>query len=205
MRTHTGKLRFVNCTRGNANTVLSCCDGKGDLMKATTTRILLSAATLALLTSSSAMALPDQEVRWEGFVGNIRTGATGKVGSGTGAVNAAGAPWVATGGNARVDLGSGELRFRIAGLVLADTNAVGTTANIPTVVGTLVCDTDGSAGGGNSVLVSTPQVPLTPRGEADFNGSLGPLPIACGDEPDIAFLVRATTGVYFAAGIVRVP
>jgi hypothetical protein len=174
-------------------------------MKATTTRILLSAATLALLTVSTAMAMPDQEVRWEAFVGNIRTGATGKVGSGTGAVNAAGAPWVATGGNARVDLASGEVRFRITGLVLADGNAVGTTANIPEVVGTLVCDTDGSAGGGNSVLVSTPQVPLTLQGEADFNGSLGPLPIACEDEPDIAFLVRATTGVYFAAGIVRVP
>ena len=174
-------------------------------MKVTRTRILLSAATLALLSGSSAIALSDQEVRWEAFVGNIRTGAAGAVGSGTGAVNAAGAPWVATGGKARVDLASGQLHFKISGLVLADTNAIGTPANNPHVVGTLVCDTDGSAGGGNSVLVSTPQVPLSPQGEADFNGDLGPLPSVCASEPDIAFLVRSVTGVYFAAAIVREP
>ena len=68
-------------------------------------------------------------------------------------------------------------------------------------MGTLVCDTNGSAGGGNSVLVSTPLVPLSPQGEADFNGDLGPLPAACMSEPDIAFLVRSVTGVYFAAAI----
>jgi hypothetical protein len=72
-------------------------------------------------------------------------------------------------------------------------------------MGTLVCDTDGSAGGGNSVLVSTPHVFLSPQGEADFDGDLGPLPAACVSEPDIAFLVRSVTGVYFAAAIVREP
>jgi len=168
-------------------------------------RILLGAATVALLTASTAMAIPDQEVRWESFVGNIRTGATGAVGSGTGAVNAAGAPWVATGGEARVNLASGDLRFRIKGLVLADTIFVGTPGPNPEVVGTLVCDTDGSAGGGNSVLVSTPRVPLSEQGEAEFNGNLGSLPAACVNEPDIAFLVRSVSGVYFAAAIVRDP
>ena len=168
-------------------------------------RILLGAATVALLTASTAMAIPDQEVRWESFVGNIRTGATGAVGSGTGAVNAAGAPWVATGGEARVNLASGDLRFRIKGLVLADTIFVGTPGPNPEVVGTLVCDTDGSAGGGNSVLVSTPAVPLTAQGEARFEGNLGSLPDACVNEPDIAFLVRSVSGVYFAAAIVRDP
>ncbi len=168
-------------------------------------RILLGAATVALLTASTAMAIPDQEVRWESFVGNIRTGATGAVGSGTGAVNAAGAPWVATGGEARVNLASGDLRFRIKGLVLADTIFVGTPGPNPEVVGTLVCDTDGSAGGGNSVLVSTPRVPLSAQEEAEFNGNLDSLPAACVNEPDIAFLVRSVTGVYFAAAIVREP
>jgi hypothetical protein len=174
-------------------------------MKVTKARILLSAATLALLSGSGVMAMSDQEVKWEGFVGNIRTGVAGAVGSGTGAVNAAGAPWVATGGKARVNLGSGQLQFRISGLVLADTVFVGTPGNNPQVMGTLVCDTNGSAGGGNSVLVSTPLVPLSPQGEADFNGDLGPLPAACVSEPDIAFLVRSVTGVYFAAAIVREP
>lgn len=86
----------------------------------------LSAALFTLLLGSSANAIPEQEVRWEGFVGNIRTGATGAVGSGAGMVNAAGRPWVATGGRARVNLMKGELRFEITGLVLADGNSVGT-------------------------------------------------------------------------------
>jgi hypothetical protein len=174
-------------------------------MTATRTWILSSAAALALLPASSARAASDPEVRWEAFVGNIRTGAAGAVGSGTGAVNAAGAPWVATGGNARVDLASGELRFRISGLVLVDTAAAGTPGNNPQVMGTLVCDTDGSAGGGNSVLVATPRVPLSAQGNAEFNGDLFPFPAACVNEPDRAFLIRSTTGVYFAVGIVRVP
>ena len=175
-------------------------------MKVTKARILLSAAALAWLSGSSAMAISDSDVvKWEAFVGNIRTGVAGAVGSGTGAVNAAGAPWVATGGKAHVNLASGQLHFRISGLVLADTIFVGTPGNNPQVMGTLVCDTNGSAGGGNSVLVSTPLIPLSPQGEADFNGDLGPLPAACVTEPDIAFLVRSVTGVYFAAAIVREP
>jgi len=175
-------------------------------MKVAKVRILLSAATLALVSGSSAMAISDGDVvKWEGFVGNIRTGVAGAVGSGTGAVNAAGAPWVATGGKARVNLVSGQLQFRISGLVLADTVFVGTPGNNPQVMGTFVCDTNGSAGSGNSVLVSTPLIPLSPQGEADFNGDLGPLPAACVSEPDIAFLVRSVTGVYFAAAIVREP
>ena len=99
---------------------------KENVMKVTKARVLLSAATLALLTGSSVMAMSDDLVRWEAFVGNIRTGAAGAVGSGTGAVNAAGAPWVATGGKAHVNLATGQLHFKISGLVLADTSAVGT-------------------------------------------------------------------------------
>jgi hypothetical protein len=174
-------------------------------MRLAKTGNFLSVASLVLVIGISAMAITSQEVRWESFVGNIRTGAAGAVGSGTGAVSAAGAPWVATGGDARVDLESGDLRFRIQGLVLADTNFVGTPGPNPDVVGTLVCDTNGSASGGNSVLVSTPPVPLSAQGEAEFKGNLGPLPAVCATEPDIAFLVRSTTGVYFAAGIVRTP
>lgn len=165
----------------------------------------LSAALFTLLLGSSANAIPEQEVRWEGFVGNIRTGATGAVGSGTGMVNAAGRPWVATGGRARVNLMKGELRFEITGLVLADGNSVGTPGTNVQVRGTLVCDTDGSAGLGNSVLVDTPLVPLTAQGDAEFKGNVGPLPAACLNETDIAILVRSVGGSWFAAGIVRMP
>ena len=168
--------------------------------------IVLSAAPLALVIALGATAMSKQEVRWESFVGNIRTGAAGTVGSGTGAVLAAGAPWVVTpDGGARVDLASGELSFQIHGLVLADTNSVGTPGNNPEVFGTLVCDTDGSAGGGNSVLVPTPNVPLSAQGDAQFRGSLGSLPAVCSNEPDIAFLVRSVAGPWFAAAKVRTP
>ena len=80
-------------------------------MKVPKAGFFLCAAPLALVMGLGSLAIPTQEVRWQSFVGNIRTGAAGTVGSGTGAVQAAGAPWVTTGGNARVDLASGELRF----------------------------------------------------------------------------------------------
>ena len=127
-------------------------------MKVTKTWILSSAVALALLPASSTLAAAAEEVRWAAFVGNIRTGAAGAVGSGTGAVNAAGAPWVATGGNARVNLASEDLRFRIEGLVLADTIFVGTPGNNPEVVGTLVCDTDGSVAVRSGAQGSSPVV-----------------------------------------------
>jgi hypothetical protein len=167
--------------------------------------IVLIAAPLALAIGLGAAGTPTQVVRWESFVGNIRAVAAGAVGSGTGAVQPAGAPWVATGGTARVDLATGQLLFQIKGLVLADTSGVGTPGNNPEVVGTLVCDADGSASGGNSVLVSTPKVTLTAQGEAQFSGSLGTLPAVCSSEPDTAFLVRSVAGPWFAAGIVRTP
>jgi hypothetical protein len=175
-------------------------------MRVAKARMLLGGVLLVSLLGSTTIAVAEQDVvRWETLVGNIRTGAAGAVGSGTGAVNAAGAPWVAIGGRARVNLESGQLRFRVRGLVLADGNAVGTPGNNPEVRGTLVCDTDGSAGGGNSVLVLTPLVPLSLQGDAEFTGEVGPLPAECLSEPDIAFLVRSVAGLYFAAGIVRTP
>jgi hypothetical protein len=174
-------------------------------MKLSKKRSRLGLALLGLLLGSKAFANSDSEVRWEAFVGNIRTGVTGAVGSGTGTVNAAGGTWVATGGEARVNLASGRLRFEIEGLVRADGNDVGTPGSNTQVRGTLVCDTNGSAGGGNSTLVETPLVPLSAQGDAEFRGNLGPLPAACLNEPDIAFLVRSTGGNWFAAAIVRKP
>jgi hypothetical protein len=165
--------------------------------------VFSGAALLSVFYGSSAIAVPDREVRWETFVGNIRTGIA--TGSGTGAVNSAGAPWVTTGGRARVDLASGDIRFEITGLVRADGNDVGTPGTNTQVRGTLVCDTNGSAGGGNSVLVPTPLVDLSAQGDAEFAGNVGPLPAACLSETDLAFLIRNPGGSWFAAGIVRIP
>jgi hypothetical protein len=172
-------------------------------MKKTKSIALLTAAILAPLFSSTVIAIPAREVRWDGIVGVIQTGNV--VGSGTGAVAGAGQPWVVTDGRAEVDVSDGDLRFEVEGLVLAGGNSIGTRGTNTQVRGTLVCDTNGSAGGGNSVLVDTPLVALSAQGDARFSGNVGPLPAVCATEPDIAFLIRSTGGNWFAAGIVREP
>ena len=68
--------------------------------------------------------------------------------------------------------------------------------------GTLVCDTNGSAGGGK--LVDTDLVDLDAQGAASFAGNVGPLPVAC-SEPDIAFVIRTAGGSWIAHGAVRRP
>jgi hypothetical protein len=157
-----------------------------------------------LALSSNGMAIPAQVVRWERIVGIIQAGNV--VGSGTGAVTGGGQPWVVTDGRASVDLATGEVRFDIEGLVLAGGNSIGTRGTIAQVRGTLVCDTNGSAGSGNSVLVNTELVDLSLQGDATLQkGNIGPLPGVCLTEPDIAFLIRNSGGAWLAAGVVRVP
>jgi hypothetical protein len=91
--------------------------------------------------------------------------------------------------------------FDVEGLVLAAGNSIGTRGTVAQVKGTLVCDTDGSASGQNSVLVDTPPVALDEQGAAHFSGTLS-LPVVCATEPDIAFLVRTTTGRWIGNGTV---
>ena len=71
---------------------------------------------------------------------------------------------------------------------------------ITQVMGTLVCDTNASAGA--PVLVDTPLVTLSEDGDASFHGSVGALPAACTSEPDMAFLVRIAAGRWIANGAV---
>jgi hypothetical protein len=131
-------------------------------------------------------------------------------GSGTGAVPGGLLPWVTSEGVARVNLDTGQIQFVVKGLVLAGGNPIGTRADITAVRGTLVCDTNGSAGGGNSTLVQSAAVPLSLDGDAHFSGSLGSLPALCSSEPDLAFLIRiaevngvAVNGPWIAFGAVR--
>jgi hypothetical protein len=158
-------------------------------------------ATLALATGSAVADM----VHWRQIVGIIQGSAI--VGSGSGQVLGAPGPWSARGGDAHVDLSDGRMRFSVRGLVLAASNGIGTTGPISQVKGTLVCDTDGSAGGGNSVIVESAAVPLSSTGNATFAGGVGDLPSACTDEPDIAFLVRGVGGPEFwlGNGAIRVP
>ena len=89
------------------------------------------------------------------------------------------------------------------GFVLAGGNAIGTPDNVTMVKGTLVCDTTGTANG-NSALVDTPLVPLSAKGDARFRGDIGPLPFACVNEPNLAFLIRTAGGAWIANGAIRV-
>ncbi len=162
---------------------------------------LIRAVSLSIVTSviflgpSIAHA---QEVQWEHIIGIQESGDL--VGSGTGQVTG-GAPWETRDGGARVNLQNGDVRFSVRGLVLAVGSSgssvtgldIGTSAGVTQVKGTFVCDVDGSAGGGNSVLVDTSAVPLSAQGDAKFKGNVGALPAVCSSEHDLAFLLRIVT------------
>jgi hypothetical protein len=168
-----------------------------------------SLGALLLLVVVTASGGEDPVVRWRQIVGIIQPGNV--VGSGTGAVHGGMLPWnPETTGVARVNLATGEIQFLVKGLVLAAGNSVGTRADITAVRGTLVCDTNGNASGGNSTVVQTPAVPLSSDGDAHFSGSVGALPAVCGSEPDLAFLIRVAevagnpvNGPWIASGLVR--
>jgi len=159
------------------------------------TRLLLSSVAIAAAaTSLPALADRDNTVRWETIIGIIQAGNV------VAGVAGGGQPWSTLGGNASVNLTNGKVDFEVRGLVLAGGNAIGTPATITQVKGTLVCDTNGSAGG--PVLVDTPLVTLSEEGDARFHGSVGALPAACTAEPDMAFLVRIGAGRWIANGAV---
>ena len=177
--------------------------------------------TLPWLSGLSTGTAQAGAVKWERIVGIVQAGdvvGSGATQAGSGAGSALGAaPWVTTGGEAQVKLEAGKVKFDVEGLVLAVGSSgifaglpIGTPGPVTQVKGTLVCDLDGSAGGGNSTLVDTPAVNLSAQGDAAFNGNVGPLPAACLNEPDIAFLIRivepsAFLGRWIAFGAVRIP
>ena len=151
--------------------------------------IVSALAVGAAVIGQNASADPADNLHWQSVIGIAQ--ANNIVGSGTGAVTGAPGAWSALDGHVNVELDKGKIDFHVHGLVLANGNAIGTPGAVSQVKGTLVCDTDGSASGGNSVLVDTPIVSLGDQGDAQFDGSLGPLPAVCSGEPDIAFLIRA--------------
>jgi hypothetical protein len=161
-----------------------------------------------LVASVLTVRAADPVVQWREIVGIIQP--VNVVGSGTGAVVGGFLPWVTTGGVARANLETGRIEFVVKGLVLAGGNPIGTRGDITAVRATLVCDTNGSAGGGNSTLVQTAAVPLSLDGAAHFSRDIGSLPAACTNETDLAFLIRiaevngvAVNGPWIAFGAVR--
>src|SRR5437763_8334521 len=151
--------------------------------------VFLTVSVIAFMAASAAA----QTASWRQVVGIILAGNV--VGSGTGAVPGGFLPWTTTGGAARVNLQNGEIKCSVRGLVFAAGApgiTIGTPGPITGVKGMLVCDVDGSASGGNSVLVETPSVRLSSTGDAAFSGKVGPLPAVCSSERDLAFLIRAS-------------
>ena len=155
-------------------------------------RALLGVAAASLLTTTvSARADDDGSVvHWKSVIGIIQAGNL------VGNIAGGGQPWSTTGGEAGVNLRSGELGFRVRGLVLAGGNTIGTPGAINQVKGTLICDA-----GATNVTVDTPLVPLSATGDASFSGNLS-IPATCSPS-NIAFLVRIAAGRWIANGAVR--
>jgi len=154
----------------------------------------------AAVIGQTAVAGASNTAHWQSVIGILQAGNV--VGTGSGAVTGGAAPWSVRSGHADVNLETGEIEFVVHGLVLAGGNSIGTPGSIVQVKGTLVCDTDGSASGQNSVLVDTPLVDLDDQGDARFDGSVGSLPPACTSEPDVAFVIRVGAGRWIANGTV---
>ena len=163
----------------------------------------LIVSVLALGTAfigQSASADPGDSLHWKSIIGILAPGNV--VGTGSAKVTGAPGPWSAQGGSVNVDPDKGKVDFSVRGLVLAAGNSIGTPGSVVQVKGTLVCDTNGSAG--DSVVIETPPVDLDEDGDADFHGNVGALPPVCTTQPDVAFLIRTTSGagVWIANGTV---
>ncbi len=163
--------------------------------------LIVSGLALGLAAiGQNASADPVDTLRWQSVIGIIQGGNV--VGTGTGAVTGVPGPWSALGGSVKVDLDKGQVSFSTNGLVFAAGNTIGTTGTVLQVKGTLVCDTDGSASGGNSFVRDTPLVDLDDQGDAHFSGNVGALPAVCATEPDVAFLIRTASGRWIGNGTV---
>jgi hypothetical protein len=145
-------------------------------------KMWLRAVVATSVLAATQASANDETLKWQTVVGIIQAGNV------VAGIAGGGLPWSTLGGNAFVNLGSGRVHFRVDGLVLAGGNAIGTPGPITEVKGTLVCDTDGDAGG--PLIIDTQTVPLNEEGDAHFDGELGTLPGACSTEPDVAFLIR---------------
>jgi hypothetical protein len=152
---------------------------------------VFGATAVAFLMLSIAAPAKADSVRWRTIVGIIQAGNL------VGGIQGGGQPWTTLGGRARVDLGSGRLDFDVQGLVLAGSDAIGTPGAVNMVKGTLVC-----FGTTPPQTFNTPLVPLSPQGDADFSGPIGPIPTTC-TPTNVAFLVRIAADRWIANGAVR--
>jgi hypothetical protein len=146
-------------------------------------------------------------VRWRRIAGVITapnvdnpvTGAAGANGAPS-TINAGTLPWTTNGGRARVDLSTGAVFFEVQGLVLNGGDFSGTLPpQFPNVVGTLVCH---DAANKTTAVIDTPDLPLSPAGNAEFSGTLSGMPPSCMN-PLFLIRVPAFGGKWIATGAGR--
>jgi hypothetical protein len=142
--------------------------------------------------SPAAAQTAAQTVKWRTVIGIIQAGNV------VAGIPGGGQPWSTLGGEASVNLSTGRVEFEVRGLVLAGGDAIGSPGATNQVKGTLVCVT-----GVTPTVIDTPLVPLNVRGDAEFDGSVGPFPTTC-TPTNIVFLVRIGANRWIANGAVRI-
>jgi len=166
-------------------------------------KILTTSAVGALLLV--AIASPSQAddsgfVRWKKIIGVAQAGNVVGIQN---TIMGGGQPWSTLGGEVEVSLSDGGVEFDVRGLVLAGGNSIGTPGPVTNVVGTLLC---GLMAGETTAVISTPAVPLSAQGNAEFSGSFSSSTTGC-SATDVAFLLvaNAAGGPWIGNGAVRVP
>jgi hypothetical protein len=146
---------------------------------------------LSLTLCAGAFAQTDTVVRWRGIEGVITApGVDNPVSQ----IHSGALPWTTKGGNARINLDTGEGSFEVEGLVLNGGSASGTTGPVTAVVGTLVCNPGGTAG--SEAAIDTPATNLSADGDAELSFKIN-VPPAC-NKP--VFLIRVPAGRWIATG-----
>ncbi len=169
---------------------------------------LLLALFVVSLGSTTAQA-DSKKVKWQRLEGVIVPGTAflGPLNGVADVILGASFSWTVERGRAMANLRTSQVMFDVKGLVLAveipTIAAIGTPSPVFSMVkGTVVCDSLGTP-----VEFDTPAVPLSPQGDADFQGiTTTPLPSVCNDA---VFLIRGivapVTDLWIAHGAVRTP
>ena len=154
--------------------------------------LALTMGTALLVGGMGSPVTAQATVKWRTVIGIIQAGNV------VAGIPGGGQPWSTLGGEASVNLSNGRVEFEVRGLVLAGGDTIGTPGAVNQVKGTLACVT-----GVTPTVIDTPLVPLNARGDAEFDGSVGPIPTTC-TPTNVVFLVRIAANRWIANGAVRI-
>jgi hypothetical protein len=120
-------------------------------MQASRGKSLILSFLVAAAAVGSASAYADDKLQWRTVIGIVQANNT--VGSGAGTVTGAPGPWSTLDGHADVSFETAESISMCADSCSPTATRSVRPGTVAQVKGTLVCDTDGNASGGNSVIV----------------------------------------------------